>query len=128
MDAPLAQCIREKQCAVVRFLWSEGSSGAEIYKRLLAQYGDNALSKRTAYEWIEKFKSGPTNVKHPEGSGRPSISISEEKTEQAQQMILANRRITIDELAQSLQISHGSAQEIIHKILGYRKFLQGGYQ
>ena len=36
-------------------------------------------------------------------------------------MILANRRTTIDELAQSLLISHGSAQEIIHEILGYRK-------
>ena len=36
-------------------------------------------------------------------------------------MILANRRSTVDELAQSLLISHGSAQEIIHEILGYRK-------
>ena len=82
--------------------------------------GDNALSKRTVYEWIEKFKSGRTSVKHV-GAGRPSISTSEEKTEQAQQMIMGNRRVTIDELAQSLQINHGSAQEIIHEIFGYRK-------
>ena len=27
MDAPLAQCTREEQRAVVRFLWSEGSLG-----------------------------------------------------------------------------------------------------
>ena len=44
MDAPLAQCTREEQRAVVRFLWSEGSSGTKIHQRLLAQYGDNALS------------------------------------------------------------------------------------
>ena len=105
---------------MVRFLWSEGSPGAEIHKSLLTQYGDNALSKRTVYEWIEKFKSGRTSVKHA-GVGRPSTSTSDEKTEQAQQMILANRRITIDELAQFLQISRGSAQEIIHEVLGYRK-------
>ena len=121
MDTPLAQCTRDEQRAVVRFLWSEGSPGAEIHKRLLAQYGDNALSKRTVYEWIEKFKSGRTNVKHAEGAERPSTSSSKEKTEQAQQMILRNRRITIDELAQSLQTSHGSTQEIIHEVLGYRK-------
>ena len=121
MDAPLAQCTREEQCAVVRFLWSEGSSGTKIHQRLLAQYGDNALSKTTVYEWIEKFKTGRTSVKHAEGAGRPSTSTSEEKIEQAQQMILANRRITIDEVAQSLQISFGSAQEIIHEILGYNK-------
>ena len=85
---------------MVRFLWSEGSPGAEIHKSLSTQYGENALSKRTVYEWIEKFKSGRTSVKHAEGVGRPSTSTSDEKTEQAQQMILANRRITIDELAQ----------------------------
>ena len=120
MDAPLAQCTREEQRAVIRFLWSENSV-AEIHKQLLAQYGDNALSKKTVHEWIEKFKSGRTSVKHAEGAGRPSTSTSEEKTEQTQQMILANRRINIDELAQSLQISHGSAQKIIHEILGYHK-------
>ena len=102
-------------------MWSEGSSGTKIHQRLLAQYGDNALSKTTVYEWIEKFKTGRTSVKHAEGAGRPSTSTSEEKIEQAQQMILANRRITIDEVAQSLQISFGSAQEIIHEILGYNK-------
>ena len=63
MDAPLAQCTREEQRAVVRFLWSEGSSGTKIHQRLLAQYGDNALSKTTVYEWIEKFKTGRTSVK-----------------------------------------------------------------
>ena len=83
MDAPLAQCTRDEQRAVVRFLWSEGSPWAEIHKRLLAQYGDNALSKRTVYECIEKFKSGRTRVKHSEGAGCPSTSTSEEKTEQA---------------------------------------------
>ena len=89
MDAPLAQCTREEQRAVVRFLWSEGSSGTKIHQRLLAQYGDNALSKTMVYEWIEKFKTGRTSVKHAEGAGRPSTSTSEEKIEPAQQMILA---------------------------------------
>ena len=42
MDAPLAQCTREEQRAVVRFLWSEGSSGTKIHQRLLAL--DSALS------------------------------------------------------------------------------------
>ena len=73
------------------------------------------------HEWIEKFKSGRTSVKHAERVGCPSTSTSEEKTEQALQMILANQRITIDELVQSLQFNHGSAQEIIHEILEYRK-------
>ena len=89
MDAPLAQCTREEQRALARFLWLKGSSGAEIHKKLIAQYRDNALSERKIHEWIEKFKSGRRSVKNAEGAGRPSTSTSEEKTEQAQQMILA---------------------------------------
>ena len=34
MNAPLAQCTKEEQHAVVQFLWSEGSLGTEIHKRL----------------------------------------------------------------------------------------------
>ena len=56
MVAPLAQCTRDEQCAVIRFLWSEGSPGAKIHKRLLAQYGDNAVSKRTVYEYNQQCK------------------------------------------------------------------------
>ena len=78
MNAPPAQSTREEQRTVVRFLWLEGSLGAEIHKRLLAQYGDNALSRRTVHEWIEKFESGQIRVKHAEGAGRPSTSTNKE--------------------------------------------------
>jgi len=73
MDAPLAQCTGDEQRAVVCFLWSEVSPGAKIHKRLLVQYGDNALSKRTVYEYIEKFKSGRTSVKHASQTLKPAI-------------------------------------------------------
>ena len=36
-------------------------------------------------------------------------------------MVLANRRVTIDEVANHLKISHGSAYEIIHNRLGFHK-------
>ena len=104
-DAPLAKCTREEQRAVARFLLSEGLQlEAKVHKIPTAQYGDNALSKRTVYKWIEKIKISQTSVKHAEEAGRPSASTTEKETEQAQQMILENRRIIIDEKAQSLQI------------------------
>ena len=114
MAAPLAVCTKEEQRAVIRFLWSEGVPGAEIHRRLSTQYGDSALPRRSVYEWIEKFKSGRTNVTHEEGAGRPSTSTIDEKIQQAREMVRANRRVAIDEVACSLQISHGSAYKIIH--------------
>ena len=58
---------------------------------------------------------------HAEGAGRPLISTTNENNEQAQQMIQADRRITVDKLVYSLQISHGSAYQISHDNLGLRK-------
>ena len=114
MAAPLAVCTKEEQRVVIRFLWSDGVPGAEIHRRLSTQYGDSAVPRRSVYEWIEKFKSGRTNVTHEEGAGRPSTSTTDEKIQQAREMVRANRRVAIDEVACSLQISHGSAYQIIH--------------
>ena len=44
-----------------------------------------------------------------------------EKIQQARQMVLANRRVAIDEVACSLWISHGSAYQIIHEELRFHK-------
>jgi len=57
MDAPLSMCTKEEQRGVIRFLWSEGVTGAEIHQRLSAQYGDRALPWRSVYEWIHGMET-----------------------------------------------------------------------
>lgn len=121
MAVPLSVCTKEEQRSVIRFLWSEGVSGAAIHQRLSAQYGNSVLPQRSVYEWIEKFKNGRTNVTHDEGAGRPSTATNEDNIERARDMVLLNRRVTIDEVAHCLQISHGSAYEIIHNRLSFHK-------
>ena len=103
---------------MIRFLWSEGVSGTEIHRRLLVQYGNNCLPQRSVYEWIEKFKNGRTSVTQNEGAGRPVTATNEENIERSREMILSDRRITVDDVANRLQISHGSAYEIIYSRLG----------
>ena len=74
MDAPLQDCTIEEQRGVVRFLWAEGVKPVEIYRRMLAQYGQSTMSQRNIYEWVERFKSGRTLVTGEDRSGRPSTS------------------------------------------------------
>ena len=71
MAAPLSVCSKEEQRGVI-FLLSEGVTGAEIHRRLSAEYRDRALPRRSVYEWIEKFQHGRTSVKDEESAGRPS--------------------------------------------------------
>ena len=64
MLAGLSVCTREEQRSVIRFLWAEGVKGAEIHARLCTQYGNNALPRRSVYEWIEMFENGRTSSKN----------------------------------------------------------------
>ena len=64
MAGPLFVCTKEEQRSVIRFLWSEAVSGAEIHRRLSAQYRNSVLPQRSVYEWLEKFKNGRTSVTH----------------------------------------------------------------
>ena len=56
MAAPLSVCTMEEQRSVIRFLWSKGVPGAEIHRRLSAQYGNSVLPQRGVYERIEYSK------------------------------------------------------------------------
>jgi len=124
MAAPLSVCTKEEQRGVIRFLWSEGVPEAEIHRRLKAQYGGSALPRRSVYEWIEKFQHGRTSLKDKERAGRPSTSITDSNVEDARAMILENRRVTIDEMANHFEISHGSAYDTG---LAFVKSMQDGF-
>jgi hypothetical protein len=91
MAGPLFVCTKEELRAVIRFLWAEGGQGAEIHRRLSAQYGNSVLPQRSIYERIAMFKNGRTNVTDDERSGCPSTSTTEENTERVRAMILDNR-------------------------------------
>lgn len=74
---------------MIRFLWSEGVSRAEIPR---LKYSDGALPRRSVYEGIEKFKSAR------------SSATTGERIQQSREMVVPNWRVIIDEVACSLQI------------------------
>jgi hypothetical protein len=81
--------------------------GAEIHTHLCAQYGDNAVSGRSVYEWIEMFKKGWSSLTVAEHSEYLSTPSSSEKLVEARAMVLEDRRVTVAEIAQILSVSQG---------------------
>jgi len=53
------------------------------------------------YDWIEKFRNGHTSIKD-EWSGCPSTCTTADNIEHACDMVLANRLVTVDEVAAHL--------------------------
>ncbi|UYV84416.1 hypothetical protein LAZ67_X002056 [Cordylochernes scorpioides] len=63
---------------------------------------------------------GREDVNDEERAGRPSTSTTDEKINEVEKMILANRRITVREVAEDLYISIGSCHSIFINDLGMR--------
>ncbi|UYV78760.1 hypothetical protein LAZ67_16002673 [Cordylochernes scorpioides] len=74
-------------------------------------------------EWCRKLssKEGREDVNDEERAGRPSTSTTDEKINEVEKMILANRRITVREVAEDLNISIGSCHSIFINDLGMRR-------
>ncbi|UYV72339.1 hypothetical protein LAZ67_9002691 [Cordylochernes scorpioides] len=67
------------------------------------------------------FSEGREDVNGEERAGRPSTSTTDEKINEVEKMILANRRITVREVAEDLNISIGTCHSIFINDLGMRR-------
>ncbi|UYV80958.1 K02A2.6-like [Cordylochernes scorpioides] len=67
------------------------------------------------------FSEGRKDVNDEERAGRPSTSTTDEKINEVEKLILANRRITVREVAEDLNISIGSCHSIFINDLGMRR-------
>ena len=121
MAAPLETCTREEQRSVIRFLCSEGVKPIEIYRRMKFQYGDACLSQQQVYEWSRKFANGVTSVEDAPRPGQAHRVVTPENTAAVEAIVRENRQVTLNEIAASLNISHGSAHHIVHDVLQFHK-------
>ena len=117
MAAPLEDATHEEQRAVIRFLAAEGEKPNEVYTRMSVQYGSSCLNQRNVYIWIEIFKEGRISIKDEPRQGRPSEGNTPEKKQAVNDMILAKRRIAVEEIAQQLDTPTGTAHHIIREVL-----------
>jgi transposase len=64
-------------------------------------------------EWFNRFKDGRTLADSDQRSGRPSTSRNANVIENVRSLILEDRRLTVQEIADVVGISTGSAHSIL---------------
>jgi len=105
----------------IKFMVKLGWENRQIIDALEQVYGDNAPKKSTTYKWISRFRSGRNEIEDEPRSGRPSTSVCEENIDAVRDMIEKDRRITTESVADTLNISVGSAHTILVESLGLSK-------
>ncbi|UYV80992.1 hypothetical protein LAZ67_19002427 [Cordylochernes scorpioides] len=94
---------------------------ADAFRMLTVAYGEATLDRSNVYRWYKMFSEGREDANDEERAGRPSTSTTDEKINEEEKMILANRRITVREVTEDLNISIGSCHSIFINDLGMRR-------
>ena len=74
--------------------------------------------KLYVYKWMERFRDGREAVEDDEGRGRPITSKNVEIVDYVGSLVEEDRRLSVCEIVQAVDISVGSAHSILHEDLG----------
>jgi transposase len=110
-----------EQRAVIKFLTFERISVTQIHQRLVNAYGDSALSYPSVARWSKQFRLGRLSLMDNARYGRPITATSPENIARVEQIMTKDRRITLVELEDMTELSHGSLINILHEHLGLKK-------
>jgi len=100
---------KEQYRSVIRFLFLEGKSGSEIKERLDAVYGDSPPSMATVSVFDEPRP------------GALKTATTEDNVTKIHDIALADRRLKIREIAETVGMSKDRVGHILHEILDIRK-------
>ena len=107
--------------ANIEFLTRLNWKPVKIIKALQQVYGESAPCRTVVYDWIKRFKEGRGQLEGDSSERRPSSSKYQKKIRLAQNLVEKDRRVTIDEIAHAVGISHGSVLSILTEDLRLSK-------
>ena len=107
-------CSRTEQRSVIKFLVAEGCKAVEIHRRMSTVHGATCFSRKNVYKWAKLFKEGRRSVEDEDRPGRPTEVRSPEVIKSVNDLIQSNRRVTVDDIARTLNLSVGTALKIVH--------------
>jgi transposase len=102
-------------------LWIKGLNAKDINKETFPVRGGKCLSRKADHNWIEKFPQGRSKVTDDARPGFPVEITTEETVQLVEELIQADRRITIDSLATAVGCSHGLTYSTMHDRSKFRK-------
>jgi excinuclease UvrABC helicase subunit UvrB len=75
--------------------------------------------QREVYQWLETFRSGTTIIVNEDRSGRPTTSRTADNVERVNTLVQEDRRITVTDIANKLDIRYGSTYFTIRSKIYY---------
>lgn len=98
-----------------------GLQAKDIHREVCDIYGEGQMSRSTVFRWVAKFKSGEQQLEDAARSGRPKTSVTKKNIGKISNLINADARYTVRQLARMTSLSLAIVHEILKKHLKVRK-------
>jgi len=86
--------------------------------KLQQTFGDGAVSRAQAFRWHKMFSEGRTIVEDEQRSGRPSTTRTSDNTTRVQELVRADRRLTVKMIADEVKMNKEAVRRILTEELG----------
>jgi transposase len=84
-------------------------------------YKEAALGKTQVYEWFSQFRNGELSLVDQPHSGQPSTSRTDQNIARIRELVLEDRRRTIEDLVDLSGVSWSSCQRILSEELHIKR-------
>ena len=113
--------LEKNQRLCIIFCANLGKSATETLEMIQQGFGDQSLSRTQVFQWHVRFKAGRTSVDDDEYTGRPTSCTTPETIARIQEIILQDRRRTIRDIAEEVDVGYGTCQRVLMEELGLQR-------
>ena len=115
----MAERLEQRYC--IKFCQKLGETQAETIRKIQQAFLDESMSITQIKEWYNRFKEGRTSAESDFRSGRPLTCRNEVVINNVNELIMDDRRLTVREIGDELNISKDSAHVILTQDLGMHR-------
>ena len=88
---------------------------------MVATLGDDDPALSTVKKWAAKFKMGRESLEDNPRSGCPASATTQENIDCVHHMVMDDRRLTVNQIADPVAIFHEQVENILHQELAMSK-------
>ncbi|KAJ4448840.1 hypothetical protein ANN_00231 [Periplaneta americana] len=96
----MTERIEQRYC--IKFCQKLGDSQSQTIRKIQQVFGEDAMGVTQIKEWFNRFKDGRTSAESEQRCGRPQTARSAAVVERVRNLVMADRRLTVREIAEEV--------------------------
>ncbi|KAJ4445099.1 hypothetical protein ANN_06898 [Periplaneta americana] len=115
----MTERIERRYC--IKFCQKLGDSQSQTIRKIQQVFGEDAMDVTQIKEWFNRFKDGRTSAESEQHCGRPQTARSAAVVERVRNLVMADRRLAVREIAEEVGVSKDSAHAILRDDLNMNR-------